>query len=60
MVGGFLILLGIILLGIAILAFFGYLDVSVLLIKKYLLLFAIVMVSIGLLDIFSAIITARW
>jgi len=60
MIGGFLTLIGIILLGIAALAFFGYLNVGLFLERKYLLTFAIVMVVVGLLDTFSAIIIARW
>ena len=60
MMGGFLVLVGIILLGIAALSFFGYLNVGMLLERKYLLMFALVMVAVGLLDTFSAIIIARW
>ena len=60
MIGGFLILVGIILLGIAALALFGYLNVGMLLENKYLLIFALVMVVVGLLDTFSAIVIARW
>jgi len=60
MLGGFLILMGMILLGIAFLAFFGYLNVGMLLERKYLLTFAIAMVAVGLLDTFLAIIIARW
>jgi len=60
MIGGFLILTGIIMLGIAALAFFGYLNVNMLLERRYLLVFAVAMVAVGLLDTFSAIIIARW
>jgi hypothetical protein len=60
MVGGFLILIGIILLGAAVLALFGYYDASMLLQNKYLLTFALAMVAVGILDTFSAIIMARW
>jgi hypothetical protein len=60
MMGGFLILIGIIFLGIAALSLFGYLNVSILLERKYLLIFAITMVAVGLLDTFTAIIIARW
>jgi len=60
MIGGFLILMGIILLGIAVLALFGYLNVGMLLERKYLILFAIAMVVVGLLDTFLAIVLARW
>jgi len=60
MIGGFLIFIGIILLGIAALAIFGYLDIGLLLERNYLFIFAVAMVAIGLLDTFSAIIIARW
>ena len=60
MTGGFLILIGIILLGVAALALFGYLNAAMLLEDKHLLTFAVVMVAVGLLDTFSAIIIARW
>lgn len=59
-IGGFLILVGITLLGIAVLSLFGYLNVGILLERKYLLTFAFAMVVVGLLDTFSAIIIARW
>jgi hypothetical protein len=59
-IGGFLILLGIILLGIAALSLSGYLNVGMLLERKYLVVFAVMMVMVGLLDTFSAIIIARW
>ena len=58
--GGFLVMMGIILLGIAALSFSGYLNIGVLLENKYLLTFALVMVVVGLLDTFSAIIIGRW
>jgi len=59
-VGGFLILSGMILLGIAILSLFGYFDVGILLERKYLLVFAIAMIAVGLFDALSAITIARW
>ncbi len=60
MAGGFLILVGMILLGIAALALSGYLNVGIMLENKYLLTFAVVMTAIGLLDIFAAVVIARW
>jgi len=60
MISGFLILIGMILLGMAVLSLFGYLNVGLLLERKYLLMFATAMVVVGLLDTFSAIIIARW
>lgn len=59
-VGGFLIMAGIALLGLAALALSGYLNVGLLLERKSLLTFAVVMAAVGLLDTFSAIIIARW
>jgi hypothetical protein len=59
-VGGFIILAGMILLGVAALSFFGYLDVGMMLRDKYMLTFAIMLIIIGLLDAFAAIIIARW
>jgi len=58
--GGFLILTGIVMLGMAIFSFFGYLNVGVLLQRKYLLMFALGVVVVGLLDAFSAVIIGRW
>jgi len=60
MVGGFLIVTGIVLLGIAALALSGFLDVSILLQRKYLLIFATAMIVLGLVDTFTAIVIARW
>jgi len=60
MMGGFLILMGIIMLGIAIFSLFGYLKVGILLERKYLLIFALGLFAVGLFDAFSAVIIARW
>lgn len=59
-IAGFLILIGIVLLGVAFLAFFGFLNVGVLLEGNHLVMFAVAMVVVGLLDTFVAIIIARW
>jgi len=58
--GGFLILSGMVLLGIAVLSLFGYLNLGILLERKYLLMFAITMIAVGLFDALSAITIARW
>jgi len=55
-----MILSGIILLGIAILTASGFLNVGLMLERKYLLTFALLMVGVGVLDTFAAIIIARW
>jgi len=60
MIGGFLILAGIILLGVAVLASLGYLNTGVLLENKYLPMFAVAMIAIGLLDAIAAVVIARW
>lgn len=60
MVGGFSILVGVVLLGMAVLAFFGYLNVGMLLERRYLLAFALSMITVGLLDAFVAVIVGRW
>jgi hypothetical protein len=59
-IGGFLVMIGIILLGIAALSLSGLLNVDLLLKNKHVLTFAVLMVAVGLLDTFSAIIIARW
>ncbi|MEM2937565.1 MAG: hypothetical protein QXJ63_03365 [Candidatus Bathyarchaeia archaeon] len=59
-IGGFIILIGIILLGIAVLALLGYLNVGILLEEKYLCIFAIALIFTGLFDAISAVIIARW
>ena len=59
-VGGFLTLAGLVLLGMATLSAAGYLNVSTLLETKHFLMVALVLVAVGLLDTFSAIIIARW
>jgi len=58
--GGFLIIVGVIQLGIAVLAVSGFLNVGLMLERKYLLMFAFAIILVGLLDTFSAIIIARW
>ncbi len=60
MIGGFLILTGIILLGLTVLTILGYLNTGMLLENKYLPMFAIAMVAIGLLDTIAAVVIARW
>ena len=60
MIGGFLLLAGIFLLGLAVLAFLGYFQTGMLLEDKYLPMFATAMVAIGLLDTIAAVVMARW
>lgn len=58
--GGFMIVAGTILLGMAALAVIGQLDVGIILEKKYLPTLATLMIVVGLLDTLSAIVIARW
>lgn len=60
MIGGLLILIGIVMIGIAALAVSQFLDVSALLDRKNLLVFALAMAAAGLLDTCAAVIIARW
>ena len=60
MMGGFLILAGIILLGVAALALFGFQDIGLLLGRKYIWFFTAGLIVVGLLDTLSAVIVARW
>lgn len=59
-VGGFLVMAGIILLGAAALATAGYLDIGIFLDRKFLVTFAVLIVVVGLLDTLSAVVIARW
>jgi hypothetical protein len=58
--GGLMVLVGTILLGFAVLATSGFLNVGLLLQQKYLLMFAFMMIVIGVVDAFAAIVIARW
>ncbi|NWF86344.1 hypothetical protein HXY32_00780 [Candidatus Bathyarchaeota archaeon] len=60
MIGGFLLLAGIFLLGLAVLAFLGYFNAGMLLEDKYFLIFDMAMIAIGLLDVIAAVVMARW
>jgi UDP-N-acetylmuramyl pentapeptide phosphotransferase/UDP-N-acetylglucosamine-1-phosphate transferase len=60
MMGGILILAGLLLFSLSALVLFGYLEISLLLEQRYVHLFALIFVIVGLLDTFSAIIISRW
>lgn len=60
MIGGFLIFAGIILLGIAVMGSLSYLNIGMLLENKYLPMFAIAIVALGLFDTIAAVVIARW
>ena len=57
--GGFLILVGITMIGVFALVFSGIVDISVLR-KEYQMLFLWVLLVIGVLDVVSGIILRRW
>jgi hypothetical protein len=59
-VGGFMILAGVILLGFAVLASSGFLNVGLMFERKYVLTFTILIALIGLFDTFAALVIARW
>ena len=58
--GGFMILAGVMLLGMAVLASAGFLNIGLMFERKYLLTFATLIVLIGLFDTFAAWVIARW
>jgi len=57
--GGFLIFVGIMIIGVFILVFFGFVDVSILESEKYRMLFLLALLAIGVLDLLSGIILRR-
>ncbi|MEM3824247.1 MAG: hypothetical protein QXH87_04865 [Candidatus Bathyarchaeia archaeon] len=59
-IGGFMMLVGIVSLGLAVLALLGYLNVGLLFEQKYVLMLAIAMLVTGLFDVIAAVIMARW
>ena len=58
--GGLMILVGVVLLGIALLASSGFLNLGLMLEGKYLVAFALLVVVAGLFDTFAAVVIARW
>ena len=55
-----MILVGVVLLGIALLASSGFLNLGLMLEGKYLVAFALLVVVAGLFDTFAAVVIARW
>ena len=55
-----MILIGVVLLGIALLYPSGLLNVGLMLERKYLTTFALLVMAAGLFDAFAAIVIARW
>ena len=60
LLGGFMILAGVLLLGIFTLIAFGYLEPSVLIEQKQLIVFASIMVVVGVFDSVVGAIVSRW
>ncbi len=58
-IGGFLIFLGLIIIGFFILAYLNVIDVNTLLNPDYRLLFILILLVLGVLDLVSAVILAR-
>ncbi len=59
-VSGFLIMMGILLLGFAALGAIGFLNAGSLLENKHMIFFAVALISVGLLDMLSSVVIARW
>jgi len=57
--GGFLILVGIILIGVFVMVFFGFVDAGILESEKFRMLSLWTLLAIGLLDLVSGIILRR-
>lgn len=57
--GGFLIFVGIIITGIFVLVFFGFVDVSILESERYRILSLWALLAIGLLDLVSGVLLRR-
>ena len=57
--GGFLIFVGIVIIGVFILVFFGFVDVGILESEKYRMLSLWALLAIGALDLLSGIILRR-
>lgn len=58
-IGGFLIFLGLIIIGFFILVYLNVIDVNTLLNPEYRLLFILILLVLGVLDLVSAVILAR-
>jgi len=58
--GGFMILAGVMLLGVAVIASTGFLNAGLMFDRKYVSTFTVVIMLVGLFDILAAVIIARW
>ena len=60
LMGGFMILVGILLFGLFMLIVFGYLEPGVLIEQKQLIVFASIMLVIGIFDFVVGVIISQW
>lgn len=58
-IGGFLVMMGMILLGAVVLNLLGIIDVTVFLNETYLLMFMLALLSVGILDLLAGVILSR-
>jgi len=58
-IGGFLIMMGMILMGVVVLTLFNVIDVAAFINETYLLMFMLALLSVGALDVIAGIILSR-
>jgi len=58
-IGGFIIMVGMVMIGVFALAFFGIFDISALMDTKYLVVFMTALLITGVLDLIAGIILSR-
>jgi len=58
-IGGFLIMMGMILMGAVVLNLLGIVDITVFLNETYLLMFMLALLSVGILDLIAGFILSR-
>jgi hypothetical protein len=58
-IGGFLIMMGMILMGVVVLTLLNVIDVTALVNETYLLMFMLALLSIGVLDLIAGILLSR-
>lgn len=58
-IGGFLVMMGMILMGAIVLNLLGIIDVTVFLNETYLLMFMLALLSVGILDVIAGVILSR-
>jgi len=58
-IGGFIIMMGMVMIGVFALAFFGIFDINALMNTKYMVVFMIALLVTGVLDLIAGIILSR-